>query len=101
MCGICGIVTPNNTNTYESNVRRMNAAMEHRGPNAEGIWSNEHVVLGHRRLSIIDLSSAGNQPMISADKRFVLVFNGEIFNYRELRAQMHEYPFHTKSDSEV
>ena len=90
MCGICGIITLHNTNTYESNVRGMNAAMSHRGPDAEGIWGSEHVVLGHRRLSIIDLSAAGNQPMISADKRFVLVFNGEIYNFRELRAQLHE-----------
>lgn len=101
MCGICGILSFEKGRDYLSNVRSMNAAMSHRGPNAEGIWNDEHIVLGHRRLSIIDLSAAGNQPMVSADGRFVLVFNGEIYNYKELRQEINEYPFATNSDSEV
>lgn len=101
MCGISGIVSFDKAEAYESSVLQMNDALAHRGPNAQGIWKNHHVVLGHRRLSIIDLSAAGNQPMGSADGRFVLVYNGEIFNYRELREELSEYPFATRTDSEV
>jgi len=79
----------------------MNHALAHRGPDAEGLWSDEHIVLGHRRLAIIDLSEAGRQPMVSANERFVLVFNGEIYNYRELRQLLSEYPYRTHTDSEV
>ena len=78
----------------------MNAVLAHRGPDDEGVFSDEYAVLGQRRLSIIDLSSAGHQPMQSPDNRFVLVFNGEIYNFRELRAQL-DYPFQSDSDSEV
>ncbi len=78
----------------------MNAALAHRGPDDEGLVADEYAVLGQRRLSIIDLSSAGHQPMQSPDKRFVLVFNGEIYNFRELRGQL-DYSFQSHSDSEV
>ena len=59
----------------------MNTAMAHRGPDAEGIYIDGNIGLGHRRLSIVDLSDSGNQPMFSHDKKYVLVFNGEIYNY--------------------
>ncbi len=77
--------------------------MSARGPDAEGLWAGEGVVLGHRRLAIIDLDSRSNQPMIFADGRYVLVFNGEIYNYRQLRAELEGLGevFHTTSDSEV
>lgn len=101
MCGICGIVSFDRASRYASEVKAMNSALAHRGPNAAGTWHNQHVALGHRRLSIIDLSAAGNQPMVSADKRCILVFNGEIYNYRELRKELDDYPFQTHSDSEV
>jgi asparagine synthase (glutamine-hydrolysing) len=77
--------------------------MSARGPDAEGLWVGEGVVLGHRRLAIIDLDSRSNQPMFSADGRYVLVFNGEIYNYRQLRTELENQGevFHTTSDSEV
>jgi asparagine synthase (glutamine-hydrolysing) len=101
MCGICGIISFEQAKQYEPNVRAMNEALSHRGPDAEGYWSNNHIVLGHKRLSIIDLSASGNQPMISNDKRYILVFNGEIYNFREIREELTDYIFHTHSDTEV
>lgn len=101
VCGINGIVSFGEIGgDCRAAVARMNAALAHRGPDDEGIFSDDHAVLGQRRLSIIDLSSAGHQPMQSPDNRFVLVFNGEIYNFRELRKQM-DYPFQSNSDSEV
>ena len=84
-------------------LKRMLSTQIHRGPDAEGIWfsKDRDVGLGHRRLSIIDLSDAANQPMESADGRFQLVLNGEIYNYRELRTELSDYPFRTESDTEV
>ena len=102
MCGINGIIDF----SLQNNVHRvaaMNKAMAHRGRNNEGIWQDEAtntVTLGHRRLSIIDLSSAGNQPMHSHDRRYTLVFNGEIYNYQFLKKQL-DYPFVSNTDSEV
>lgn len=100
MCGLTGILSFTNTPPTGS-IRQMNQALAHRGPNAEGAWEEGRIALGHRRLSIIDLSAAGQQPMHSADGRYVMVFNGEIYNYRELRAELTDYPFSTQTDSEV
>ena len=84
-------------------VSRMTNRLRHRGPDDFGIWLDAAVpvALGHRRLSIIDLSPLGHQPMVSASGRYVLVFNGEIYNYRELRAELNHYPFAGTSDTEV
>jgi asparagine synthase (glutamine-hydrolysing) len=101
MCGINGIVSFHQASQYRDNVLLMNKALAHRGPDSEGIWNDENIVLGHRRLAIIDLSDAGWQPMFSSDERYVLVFNGEIYNYRELRQILSEYPYKTNTDSEV
>jgi asparagine synthase (glutamine-hydrolysing) len=81
----------------------MTNRLSHRGPDDAGIWSDATVAvaLGHRRLSIIDLSPLGHQPMISASGRYVLVFNGEIYNYRELKAELSGYPYLGTSDTEV
>lgn len=79
----------------------MNTALEHRGPDAGGIYTNNNIGLGHRRLSIIDLSPEGNQPMKSADGRYVMVYNGEIYNYKTLKATHRQYPYTTQTDSEV
>ncbi|MDE6909603.1 MAG: asparagine synthetase B, partial [Lachnospiraceae bacterium] len=85
----------------------MNARMYHRGPDAGGIWASEdaHVVFGHRRLSIVDLSENGAQPMHSSSGRYVCVFNGEIYNYRKLRdrllAEKKVTAFRGTSDTEV
>jgi len=100
MCGIAVLAGPG---ANAQRLARMLEAQRHRGPDAEGLWRCERaqVWLGHRRLRIIDLSSAANQPITSADGRFVLVFNGEIYNYRELRAELDDYPYRSESDSEV
>lgn len=79
----------------------MTRRLAHRGPDAEGFFIENEVALGHRRLSIIDLSENANQPMQDASGRYVLVFNGEIYNYREVQGLLPDYPFRTKSDSEV
>ncbi len=105
MCGITGIAGHPREDEARRAVDRMNEAQHHRGPDAGGLWSDDGVVLGHRRLKIIDLSSAANQPFQSPDGRHVLVFNGEIYNYRDLRAELERLPgahvFRTGSDTEV
>jgi asparagine synthase (glutamine-hydrolysing) len=102
MCGINGHFGFRARASAEAGVMRMNRSLAHRGPDAEGTWSNEKVVLGHRRLSIIDISPAGNQPFFSADKKQVIVFNGEIYNYLELRNELASgYTFTSTSDTEV
>lgn len=99
MCGIAGIVSPN------PSVEKMDAmlfAQKHRGPDNTSKFVSENAVLGHNRLSIIDLSEAGNQPFYSEDNRYVLVFNGEIYNYLELKEELKTtYKFKTNSDTEV
>src|SRR2546428_224163 len=81
----------------------MASVIAHRGPDDSGVWTDHEagIGFGHRRLSIIDLSAAGHQPMMSASGRFVLVFNGEIYNYRQLRAELGEHLWHGHSDTEV
>ncbi len=101
MCGINGIYFKTRSGQGESIVSWMCDAMAHRGPDAEGIYHSEGIALGHRRLAIIDLSEAGVQPFYSADKRYVMVFNGEIYNYRELRHELAEHHFTTDTDTEV
>ena len=76
--------------------------MIHRGPDDWGVYTDDHAALGFRRLSIIDLSPAGHQPMVSKDGNTVLVFNGEIYNYLELRKELEpNYPFFSQTDSEA
>lgn len=105
MCGIAGFC--NMPENWQENIHRMNNRMLHRGPDAEGVWSNEDntVVLGHRRLSILDLSEAGSQPMVSASGRFVIVLNGEIYNFNEIRkkllAEKRNFRFRGSSDTEI
>ena len=82
MCGIAGIHGLEGLSDPEGLVRRMNAAMAHRGPDADGVLRRGNSVLGHRRLSIIDLSPESNQPFLSDDGRFAIAFNGEVYNYR-------------------
>lgn len=100
MCGIVGILGINPKN--ESNLKRMLSAQSHRGPDASKIWKNENVFLGHNRLSIIDLSSNADQPMVSNCGNYIIVFNGEIYNYLEIKQQLaSQYIFKTASDTEV
>src|SRR3954454_1718402 len=90
MCGIAGIFSSGRVDEHA--VARMIRPLVHRGPDDEGIWFDPDagIGLGHRRLAIVDLSPAGHQPMHSADGRFVLTFNGEIYNHPELRQALEE-----------
>ena len=99
MCGIVGLVTKKEK---ENTIKLMNDRIKHRGPDGEGYFIDNDVALGHRRLSIIDLST-GNQPMFNEDESVVTVFNGEIYNYQELKEELKKlgHDFKTKSDTEV
>jgi len=92
MCGITGFIKRSGSaeEVLNQSVRAMAASLTHRGPDDAGSWADPKagVALGHRRLSIIDLSAAGHQPMVSASGRFVLAFNGEIYNHLELRSAL-------------
>jgi asparagine synthase (glutamine-hydrolysing) len=103
MCGIAGLIDLSGNLVDRHTVEAMTSALSHRGPDAEGQWVEANVGIGHRRLSVIDLSSAANQPMVSPDGRFVLTYNGEVYNYLELRQQLEEAGciFRTSSDTEV
>ncbi len=104
MCGIAGLLwLERGRAAARDEVATMLDAIAHRGPDDEGVWVDGPVGLGHRRLSIIDLSSGGHQPMLSRDGRYAILLNGEIYNYLELRAelQQHGIVFHTQSDTEV
>lgn len=103
MCGITGYINLNGEAVSPVLLQRMTDAITHRGPDGEGHWIEGNVGIGHRRLSIIDLSPAGHQPMITGDHRYVLSYNGEIYNFRELRTELEAagYWFRSKTDSEV
>ncbi len=101
MCGIAGIHGLDGLSDPEGTVRRMTNAIAHRGPDAEGIRRLGNSVLGHRRLSIIDLSPESNQPFASSDGRYTIAFNGEIYNYRELKRELDSVQWRTGSDTEV
>lgn len=88
MCGIVGRCTPADATISSNEVLRSLAAIRHRGPDADGAWTGRGIGLGHARLSILDLSSRAAQPMVSGDGRYVLAFNGEIYNFRELREDL-------------
>lgn len=101
MCAIAGIVDTRGKAVSSLLIQKMIDAMAHRGPNGEGLYAARNVGLGHRRLSIIDLSDAGKQPMFSHDKRYVLTFNGEIYNYLEIKRAIGKRHWKSTSDSEV
>jgi asparagine synthase (glutamine-hydrolysing) len=108
MCGFAGFVDPRGRIPYEQRdavIKAMIMTLGHRGPDDNGVWRDDAsgMSLGHRRLSILDLSPLGHQPMASACGRFIVAFNGEIYNFRELRAQLaaRGYPFRGGSDTEV
>jgi len=98
MCGICGF-------TWKDGdlIERMNQALQHRGPDDQSVYMDERVTLGHRRLSIIDLTPAGRQPKCNEDGSIWIVFNGEIYNFQELRAVLEEggHVFTSNTDTEV
>ncbi len=100
MCGIAGLITKNKEK--DEIIRKMSERIKHRGPDGEGYFIDENVALAHRRLSIIDLS-LGNQPMFNEDESIVVVFNGEIYNYLDLKKDLIDkgHTFKTNSDTEV
>lgn len=99
MCGFTGFIDKNKDK--KELIEKMNNAIAHRGPDGEGFYIDKDVALGHRRLSIIDLST-GDQPMFNEDGNIVIVFNGEIYNYVELKSELQKkHKFKTKSDTEV
>ncbi|MBI1387276.1 MAG: asparagine synthase (glutamine-hydrolyzing) [bacterium] len=103
MCGICGIVHTHGEPVDAAALERMAKRIAHRGPDAQGIWTGGPAGLGHRRLSIIDLSACGNQPMFNHDKSLALVFNGEIYNFQSIRERLQAKGrgFVSNTDSEV
>lgn len=98
MCGIVGIIGPK---AELEVVKRMSSALQHRGPDGSGVWSDSGVALGHRRLKIIDLSEAGRQPMTTSDGRYTIVYNGEVYNYEVLKKELADFQFHSQTDTEV
>jgi asparagine synthase (glutamine-hydrolysing) len=102
MCGIAAIFFPYSPSpSAGETIRKMTARMAHRGPDVGEHFTDDNVALGHRRLSIIDLSSLGNQPMWDVSGRFAIVYNGEVYNYRDIKADLPHYPFRSGSDTEV
>jgi asparagine synthase (glutamine-hydrolysing) len=103
MCGICGIINFDGKPAEDKSIRQMMQIMKHRGPDDEGMFIHQNIGLGFVRLSIIDLSLAGHQPMISSDERYVVVFNGEIYNYIELKRELISkgHKFTSNTDTEV
>ena len=103
MCGIAGFVNLQGDPVSPVILKKMTDAIAHRGPDGEGRWIERNVGVGHRRLAILDLSPAGHQPMVTADHRYVLSYNGEIYNFRQLRADLEAEGvwFRSQTDSEV
>ena len=103
MCGVTGVINLNGEPVSPVTLKWMTDAIAHRGPDGEGQWVEENVGIGHRRLAIIDPRPAGHQPMISVDHRYALTYNGEIYNYLDLRADLEAegYWFRSQTDSEV
>ena len=111
MCGIAGIIQSDPSQYNYEHLKKMTDSLSHRGPDGEGLWQNQNktVLLGHRRLSIIDLSSAGHQPMFFSKAeaketpRYTIIHNGEIYNYIELKEELskHGYIFLSQTDTEV
>ena len=103
MCGICGIFNTDGESVSPVNLRKMTDAIAHRGPDGEGFYTDSFIGLGHRRLAIIDLSPAGHQPMLTQDGQYAVVYNGEIYNFQELKAELESigHQFRSRTDSEV
>jgi asparagine synthase (glutamine-hydrolysing) len=104
MCGLAGVIAKNKTGKNSMlYVDKAIGALQSRGPDGTNYYSDDEVSLGHCRLSIIDLSENGDQPMSDPSKRYLIIYNGEIFNYRKLREELEAEGviFHSHSDTEV
>ena len=88
MCGITGIFNLNGAPVSPVILRKMTDTIAHRGPDGEGFYTDSFIGLGHRRLAIIDLSPAGHQPMITRDGQYIIAYNGEIYNYKEIKNEL-------------
>jgi asparagine synthase (glutamine-hydrolysing) len=99
MCGIAGIVTPE-SRKFERPLDKMVSRLAHRGSDGGGVYFWKNCGLGHRRLSIVDLST-GDQPMFSSNKQIGIVFNGEIYGYKEIKNKLNGFNFQTTSDTEL
>ena len=104
MCGFCGFISIDNKRDDNLKILKdMNRLLHHRGPDDEGYYSKDNIFLAHKRLSILDLNKRSNQPFKNKDESIILLFNGEIYNYLELKKELEDknYKFHTSSDTEV
>ena len=103
MCGICGVLNFDGKEVGTELLKKMTDSIAHRGPDGEGWYQSKGIGLGHRRLAIVDLSPLGHQPMVTQDGRYALTYNGEIYNFREIRADLvsRGYSFRSQTDSEV
>ena len=103
MCGLAGILHLDGSPVGGEVLRQMTKALAHRGPDGEGFLVDGPCGLGHRRLSIIDLSDAGSQPMAGEDGQVVVIHNGEIYNFQQLRLELQGlgHRFHSRTDTEV
>ena len=103
MCGIAGVFRTDGRPVSRAVLRRMTDALAHRGPDGEGFYADASLGLGHRRLAIIDLSPLAHQPMITPDRRYAITYNGEVYNFQELRAELESlgHSFRSRTDSEV
>lgn len=103
MCGICGIFNLDGAPVAHGSIKAMTDALAHRGPDDEGRYMDRNIALGHRRLAVLDLTSAGHQPMSSQDGTIIIVYNGEIYNHLELKAELEAlgYRFRSRTDTEV
>ena len=103
MCAIVGIIDFRQAGIDPMLVSESAAILRSRGPDDSGVWTDSNIGIGHQRLSILDVTTAGHQPMLSSDGRYVIVHNGEIYNFRELRKELvgHTNNWHSESDTEV
>ena len=103
MCGIAGIFNLDGKPISINILRKMTDIIIHRGPDGEGFWTNSFIGFGHRRLSIIDLSPLGHQPMQSDDRNYIITYNGEVYNFQNIQIELESlgYKFHSKTDTEI
>ncbi|MBI2495805.1 MAG: asparagine synthetase B, partial [Candidatus Omnitrophica bacterium] len=103
MCGIAGLFQFSGMPVSQAVIERMTRTLAHRGPDGEGWHVEGPIGLGHRRLAVLDLSEAGAQPMASADGQLWVTYNGELYNFQDLRAELAAtgYPFRSRTDTEV
>jgi len=103
MCGISGVLRLDGQAVAATTVARMGATLAHRGPDGDGVWVDGPVGLGHRRLAIIDLTPAGHQPMSNEDGNVLITYNGELYNFQQLRVELESkgHQFHSRTDTEV